>query len=122
MVYFVGLCLIWSGVWPESIRLHRCDVIELNTVVDADDVPKLRQYIFWSITARGTWYVRDWRTVTPGMPVPRRTSAGAVELIFSDARAYRQVRAKTYFETRTYVDRELENRKFLPVRLRRPFF
>ncbi len=121
VVGILAIFFLWAGVWPETIRQHRCEVIERNTVYDDEGRAQLSQYIFWCITDRGTWYVRDWRMIKPGMARPHKRPGGGVELVFWDRRRWLRIVASTYFETDTLVDREIENRKLLPIRLRRRF-
>lgn len=99
----------------DDIIIDRVDMIEVNRYYDGQGKLIFTQLIFWDYSpSRGEFIVRDWRMMKCHM---RRWSNGFMWIDERDQ--LRHVRGRTFFESWTQIDPEIENRKKLPVDDRR---
>jgi hypothetical protein len=101
------------GIVPQlPLVSDRVDVLELNRVYDDQGRPVLTQMIFWD------WHQRDarlhvvaWRLWKDESQQPLRDwSQGDFVLLWNDGELLREVRAKTWRESWTQFDPELQDR------------
>lgn len=105
-----------SDVARESV-----DLIELNHYFDQEGRLVFDQVIFYDWSEGDARYnVREWRLVKNPAQIPSRDwNDGGYRAMWDDGALVRQVRSKSYRETWTQYDPELEAREVLPKESRR---
>jgi hypothetical protein len=110
------------GALPlDLVTTDAADVIELNHLYDGDGRPVFDQVIFWQWHAdEGAYHVLAWRLwKSPAQTPWREWLAGGFVTTWFDGDRLRLVRSRSYRETWTQHDPELEDRQLLPAHERR---
>lgn len=106
--------LLLSLVPQTDVASDRVEVIELNYVYDEACNRILNQWIFWTWSEADQQYrVVHW-TIRKKGEIALPTNDGW-RLRFQDRGMYREVTATSYREIHTQWDREVDDRKVLPL-------
>lgn len=121
------LAAMLATVPQETVLRDRCDTIEINSFHDDEARLVFTQAIFsdWC-QHKGCEQIADWRLVRNRDSEPRANieirrdyATGDYLALWDDNGRLREVRAKSYRETWTQVDRELQGRERYPQERRR---
>ena len=93
--------------------------IEVNHHCRCDGKELIHQAIFWELR-NGVWMVRDWRLLKRPEQYPRKDPrTGLYYMRWFDRDDYREVRTRTFVETWSEFDPEMQARAVMPQKLRR---
>jgi hypothetical protein len=110
------------GLTPlDLVAADKVDVIELNHFYDGDGRRVFDQVIFWQWHAdEGVHHVLAWRLwKSPAQTPWRDWMRGGYLSIWHDGDRLRAIRARSFRETWTQHDPELDDRQLLPPEQRR---
>lgn len=101
----------------DLVSLESADAVELNHFYDGDGRLVFDQVIFWEWHANeGAYRVRAWRLWKSPAQTPRRDFfRGGYVTVWFDGERLRVVRTKSFRETWTQHDPELDDRQLLPA-------
>lgn len=116
-----ALTIIIAMTLPHTETVQeRCDVIERNVYFDTDTgTVEFDQHIFWRFNAATCRLeVIDWRKFD-GQSVRIHHENGHAYLLWHDGSVVREMRAPLTLETYSDYDREVEDRYYFPMELRK---
>lgn len=124
-IFRVGVLIFLPALLSDdSVRVARCDWIEVNQSVVPETGASFRQLIFWSWhRVHKCYHVRDWRILRDPSEEPvREYKPDRVSVTWVDAGVTYKVIASWSLETKTFYDPERIDRQSLDEVFRRPLF
>jgi hypothetical protein len=133
MLFFILLGALTNDIGAELTRSYYCDIIEINEVYsDTNGKKRFTQLIFWQWrqslnykTGRQEWgyFVREWRMVDEEKPpIVRYDHRRKVHVLLLHNKhdcKIQTVIAPSFRRSKTYYDVEVEDRKRLPIDVRK---